>query len=176
MTDFPPASPAAFPLADALDRQIAALLAADARVSFRRIAAELGVTEGTVRGRMKRLQGSGLLKLMPVIDMDTARKGQMMFLSVTCEPGMMKPACDGLLALDAVKCLYDVNTGNHLTAICMLADLAEAAATVNAATALPGVIAVESDLVLATIKYNAAIAPIATVEDTLLAASGVALP
>ncbi len=40
---------------DELDRQLVDLLARDARVSNRRIAAELGVTEGTVRGRIKRL-------------------------------------------------------------------------------------------------------------------------
>ena len=39
---------------DSLDRQIVAMLANDARLSFRKIAADLGVTEGTVRGRVKR--------------------------------------------------------------------------------------------------------------------------
>lgn len=173
MNDYPPTP---FPAADVLDRQIAALLSGDARTSFRKIAADLGVTEGTVRGRMKRLQGSGLLKLMPVIDMETAQTTQMVILSVTCEPGRIKPVCDGLLAMETVKCLYDVNAGNRLTAICMLSSMAEAATAVNRVTALPGVHAVESEFVLATVKYNASIAPVATVEDALLAASAVALP
>ena len=39
---------------DELDLQLIELLSRDARVSNRKIAAELGVTEGTVRGRIKR--------------------------------------------------------------------------------------------------------------------------
>lgn len=43
------------PVIDDLDRQLIAILSSDARVSNRKIAADLGVTEGTVRGRIKRL-------------------------------------------------------------------------------------------------------------------------
>ena len=46
---------------DDLDRQIVERLARDARVSNRAIAAELGVTEGTIRTRIKRLQAEGLI-------------------------------------------------------------------------------------------------------------------
>ena len=41
---------------DDLDRQLIEILGRDARVSNRKIAGDLGVTEGTVRGRIKRLQ------------------------------------------------------------------------------------------------------------------------
>ena len=41
---------------DAVDQQIVAHLSRDARTSNRQIAAELGVTEGTVRARIKRLE------------------------------------------------------------------------------------------------------------------------
>ena len=42
------------PQLDDLDRQLIEVLARDARVSNRKIAGDLGVTEGTVRGRIKR--------------------------------------------------------------------------------------------------------------------------
>ena len=44
------------PLIDELDHQLIEILSKDARISNRKIAADLGVTEGTVRGRIKRLQ------------------------------------------------------------------------------------------------------------------------
>ena len=44
---------------DELDRRIVEILTVDARVSNRRIAAQLGVTEGTIRGRIKRLEQGG---------------------------------------------------------------------------------------------------------------------
>ena len=46
---------------DDLDLQLIDLLSRDARVSNRKVASELGVTEGTVRGRIKRLQQDGLI-------------------------------------------------------------------------------------------------------------------
>ncbi|MDE2436305.1 MAG: AsnC family transcriptional regulator, partial [Sphingomonadales bacterium] len=49
------------PVLDHLDRQLIETLSSDARVSNRKIASELGVTEGTVRGRIKRLQQDGLI-------------------------------------------------------------------------------------------------------------------
>jgi Lrp/AsnC family transcriptional regulator for asnA, asnC and gidA len=41
---------------DEVDRQIVARLSRDARISNRQIASELGVTEGTVRARVKRME------------------------------------------------------------------------------------------------------------------------
>ena len=49
------------PSLDNLDKQLIDMLSRDARVSNRKIAVELGVTEGTVRGRIKRLQIDGLI-------------------------------------------------------------------------------------------------------------------
>jgi DNA-binding transcriptional regulator PaaX len=46
------------PLLDALDRRIVDLLTVDARV-VSSIAAQLGVTEGTIRGRINRLRRAG---------------------------------------------------------------------------------------------------------------------
>ena len=100
------------PPADHLDRQIAALLACDARVSFRRIAADLGVTEGTVRGRVKRLQSAGLLKLTPIVDIGRAghdgdRPQHLLFVTVTCVNGKLDEIRGRLLDLPLVQALYD---------------------------------------------------------------------
>jgi DNA-binding Lrp family transcriptional regulator len=44
---------------DPLDRKIVEKLSRDARISNRAIAAELNVTEGTIRSRIKRLEKEG---------------------------------------------------------------------------------------------------------------------
>jgi DNA-binding Lrp family transcriptional regulator len=54
------------PQLDDLDRQLIEVLARDARVSNRKIAGDLGVTEGTVRGRIKRLQQDGLISFTAI--------------------------------------------------------------------------------------------------------------
>ena len=51
---------------DELDHRIIELLTLDARVSNRQIAAQLGVTEGTIRGRVKRLEEENCIRLTAV--------------------------------------------------------------------------------------------------------------
>lgn len=163
-----------YPTTDQLDRDIALMLAQDARLSFRKIAADLGVTEGTVRGRVKRLQGAGLLKLVPIIDIDRARdagtdgqgSGQhMMFISVRCASGKLNHVREALLAIPQVSALYDANATPRLVAVCILPSLDDAAMVMNQILSLDGIREAESELVLQSVKYNAAIGPIATLED-----------
>lgn len=47
---------------DAVDRKILNMLQADARVSFAQIGAEAGVSEATVRYRVKQLEKDGIIK------------------------------------------------------------------------------------------------------------------
>lgn len=163
-----------YPTTDQLDRDIALMLAQDARLSFRKIAADLGVTEGTVRGRVKRLQGAGLLKLVPIIDIDRARdfgtggqgSGQhMMFITVRCASGKLNHVREALLAIPQVSALYDANATPRLVAVCILPSLDDAAKVMNQILSLDGIREAESELVLQSVKYNAAIGPIATLED-----------
>ena len=60
------------PVLDDLDRQLIDILARDARVSNRKIAGDLGVTEGTVRGRIKRLQQDKLISFTAITDFGLA--------------------------------------------------------------------------------------------------------
>jgi Lrp/AsnC family transcriptional regulator, regulator for asnA, asnC and gidA len=154
---------------DGLDRDIARLLARDARTSFRQIAADVGVTEGTVRMRVKRLQAAGLLRLEPIVDIASAddevpAHRHMVFVTVRCHAGHLDRVRDALLALPHVEALYDANAAHRLVAICLVESLADVAVTTNAVFALEGIRDAESELVLRTVKYNAAIGPIAALE------------
>lgn len=161
-----------FPPTDLLDRQIAGLLARDARTSFRQIASEVGVTEGTVRARVKRLQASGLLRLQPIVDIASSdddgpapTSRHMAFITMRCRAGWLDRVREALLAMPRVEALYDANAAHRLVAICLVDSLAEVAAMTNAVFALEGIRDAESELVLQTIKYDATIGPIATIED-----------
>lgn len=158
-----------YPATDQLDRQIAMMLADDARLSFRRIAADLGVTEGTVRGRVRRLQANGLLKLVPIIDIASGGGGiagqQMLFVTIKCANGKSDQVREALLAMPLIRALYDANAAHRLIAVCLLSSLEDAAAVTNQILALDGIREAETELVLQTVKYNAAIGPIATLAD-----------
>jgi len=51
---------------DSVDREIVAFLSRDARTSNRQIANELGVTEGTVRARIKRMEDEKQIRITAV--------------------------------------------------------------------------------------------------------------
>ena len=55
---------------DKLDRAIVESLSPDARVSNRQIADKLGVTEGTVRARIKRMEAQKQLRISAVTNID----------------------------------------------------------------------------------------------------------
>ena len=55
---------------DGADRAIVERLSRDARVSNREIAEELGVTEGTVRARVKRMEEEKLIRITAVTNID----------------------------------------------------------------------------------------------------------
>lgn len=161
-----------FPATDMLDRQIAIMLADDARLSFRKIAADLGVTEGTVRGRVRRLQANGLLKLVPIVDIASGGAGmggstaqQMLFITIRCASGKFDQVREALYAMPMIRALYDANAAHRLIAICLLSSLEEAADITNQVLALDGIREAETELVLQTVKHNAAIGPVATLED-----------
>jgi len=165
-----------FPPTDPLDRDIAIRLARDARTSFRQIASEVGVTEGTVRARVKRLQNAGLLRLAPIVDIASGdgdgpapAHRHMAFITVRCQPGCIDTVRAALLAMPQVEALYDANAARRIVAICLVDSLAEVATVTNAVIAAGGIRDVDSELVLQTIKYDATIGPIATIEDGIYA-------
>ncbi len=55
---------------DEVDKSIVAQLSRDARVSNGQIAGEIGVTEGTVRARIKRMEEEKLIRLTAVTNID----------------------------------------------------------------------------------------------------------
>ena len=70
---------------DALDREIVERLSRDARTSNRQIAAELGVTEGTVRARIKRMEEEQLIRITAVSNIDRYRDAAIAYVWVEVE-------------------------------------------------------------------------------------------
>lgn len=70
---------------DALDRAILGWLASDARISNRQIAGELGVTEGTVRGRIKRMEEERQIRITAVTNIDRFRDAALAYIWIEVE-------------------------------------------------------------------------------------------
>lgn len=64
------------------DRAIVEWLSRDARISNRQIAAELGVTEGTVRARVKRMEEEKLIRITAVTNIERFRDAMLAYIWV----------------------------------------------------------------------------------------------
>lgn len=90
---------------DEFDHKIVAALGRDARVSNRQIAADLGVTEGTIRTRLKRLQAEGLIQFTVVTDFKMAGSPNLVMMGVHADPSRVPVLAQQLSAIDEVGCV-----------------------------------------------------------------------
>ena len=72
-------------LLDDLDRRILDRLAQDARISNRRVAEELGVTEGTVRARIKRMQDERQIRITALTNIRKLANPSLAFIWIEVE-------------------------------------------------------------------------------------------
>ena len=146
---------------DELDRQLIDLLARDARVSNRKIAGELGVTEGTVRGRIKRLQQDRLISFTAITGLQMASKSRLAFIRVQAEVESTREVARQIALIEPVNAVLVTMGSFNIMAMCLfdeLDDLVEIAS--DQILAVPGVHHVETSIAVKTVKYNARIAKI----------------
>jgi len=70
---------------DATDQSIIDLLRADGRMPYRSIARELGLTENTVRARVRRLEESNTMRVVAVTDIEAAGFSMLLAIGVQVE-------------------------------------------------------------------------------------------
>lgn len=70
---------------DDIDKAIVEWLSRDARTSNRKIASELGVTEGTVRARIKRMEKEKLIRITAVTNIDRFRDAALAYIWIEVE-------------------------------------------------------------------------------------------
>ena len=97
---------------DATDQSIIDQLREDGRKPYRAIARELGITEATVRARVKRLEESNTMRVVAVTDIEAAGYGMLLAVGVQVENRSPEAVAVDLAAIDQV---FSVNVvvGNH---------------------------------------------------------------
>ena len=80
-------------------------LGKDARVSNRQIAASLGVTEGTIRTRIKRLQNEGLIQFTVVTDFKLAGSPNLVMLGIHADIGRVPALAKMLAGIPELGCV-----------------------------------------------------------------------
>jgi DNA-binding Lrp family transcriptional regulator len=156
------------PQLDDLDRQLIAILSHDARISNRKIASELGVTEGTVRGRIKRLQQDRLIAFTAITSFGMERSTKLAFVGVQAEvENINRIARDVADLADVSGVLITLGRFNIL-AMCLFSDLEDLHHIASdQILAISGVHHVETSIAVKTIKYNARVVKITETDHSI---------
>ena len=146
---------------DQLDQEIVQKLGKDARTSNRAIAAELGVTEGTVRTRIKRLQAEGSISFTVVRDFRVSGSPNLCMLGINVDPSQVPAVAQGLRELREINCVIVMLGRYSLLAMGLFNNIEQLNEVVaERIRTLPGVQSVETSISVHNLKYEPGIARI----------------
>lgn len=146
---------------DELDRNIIEALGRDGRLSNRQIAAELGVTEGTIRTRIKRLQTEGQIQFTVVTSFRMAGSPNLVMLGIHADPGLVGKLATAISAIPSIGCVMLLLGRYNLMAMGLFTSLEQVHELVtNEIKTLPGVRDVEVSTAIHSLKYDARMARI----------------
>ncbi|MDP3062717.1 MAG: Lrp/AsnC family transcriptional regulator [Chloroflexota bacterium] len=97
---------------DELDRKVIKLLQADGRASNARVAREAGVSEGTVRRRLRRLIQDGVVKVIAVPHLERMGFPTTAHIGLQTDPAAVDEVASALTALPEVHYVA-ITTGAH---------------------------------------------------------------
>lgn len=140
---------------DDLDRQLIDILSKDARISNRKIAADLGVTEGTVRGRIRRLQQDRLIAFTAITSFELADDTKMGMIGVQADVDRVREIADTISAMDNVNAVMITMGRFNIMAFALFSDLDDLLEiSSDRILAMDGVHHVETSIAVRTLKYN----------------------
>jgi len=140
---------------DELDRRIIEVLARDARVSNRQIASDLGVTEGTIRTRIKDLQDQRLIQFTVVTDLRLAGSPNLVMLGIHAEPARVPALAEELARMPEIGAVVVLLGRYNVLATGLFKSLLEVHQLIrNRILPLRGVRSVETSVSVQNFKYN----------------------
>ena len=146
---------------DALDHKIIDMLGRDARVSNRQIAADLGVTEGTIRARIKYLQSERLIQFTVVTDFRMAGSPNLVMMGIHADPGRVPALAAELSKVPEINCVIVLLGRYSLMAMGLFTSLTQVNDLVRTTILpLPGVRSVDTSVSIQNFKYDVRLARI----------------
>ena len=146
---------------DEIDHEIIRRLSEDARLNNRIIADALGLTEGTIRARLKRLREARMIRFTALTNLAAVGSTRIVFFRVRTEIARLRDVGQAMAAIPQIKCVIITTGAYGILAMAPVADLEhEAAALTAQINALPGVSGVQCSVTIQAVKYNNRIAKI----------------
>lgn len=143
---------------DETDRKILRELQRDARVSFKAIAREVGVSEATVFVRVKKLTQGGVLRgFKAIVEPRAVGKTLTAFILIRAQPKAYPAMLAALKKLEDVYEIYDV-TGQYYTILkARTTDTDELSKIIDEIGSVEGVAGTETMIVFRTVKEELSI-------------------
>ncbi len=143
------------PQLDEFDRLLIDTLSRDARVSNRRIAANLGVSEGTVRSRIKRLQQEKLIAFTAISSFDLGEPTKLAMISVQADLVDVQAIARRIADLPMISGVMITMGRSNIIAICLFSELDRLYEVASdEILSIPGVHHVETSIAVRTVKYD----------------------
>ena len=140
---------------DETDLAIIASLQVNGRRSNRQIAANLGFSEGTVRGRIKRMQNDRVFRIQAVSDVVVSGLRAHAFVGIKAAPGKVDTVAKALAQREDVAQITRVLDGLDLIAVMIAADRPSLISAIhNEIAPTAGVYSVETFDSVSTLKHN----------------------
>ena len=140
---------------DAVDRKILALLAQDGRRSNREIAQELGLGEGTVRGRIKRMQKNNIIKIQALTSFAGPEPPIMAYIGVRADLAQVEKIARAIAEMSVVRFVATLMGRYDILVITLVKDGGELVRLVNEEImTLPGVKHADTTLAVKGLKYD----------------------
>lgn len=138
---------------DVTDEAILKALQANGRRSFRDIAREIGVSEGTVRARVRRLEEAGVLRVLAFVDPSRLGERVLALVLARVHPEHEQRVIDAACAWPETTYVSALIGGADLYMQVICADTEALRAIVNRLRAMPGVLETETMLEVAVHKF-----------------------
>jgi Lrp/AsnC family transcriptional regulator, regulator for asnA, asnC and gidA len=141
---------------DTLDKAIVDWLSRDARISNGQIAGDLGVTEGTVRARIKRMEEEKLIRITAVTNIDRFRDATLAYIWIEVErSGQTRAVAEALSAIPELGFVGVMLGRSDILAITMVRNTEHLAEFIHQRiNAIQGVRRTESTLGVNFVKHD----------------------
>ncbi|MEM3716530.1 MAG: Lrp/AsnC family transcriptional regulator [Candidatus Bathyarchaeia archaeon] len=141
------------PEIDEIDREIIRMLQDDARISLRKIAEKLNVSEATIFVRVKKLLERNVIKrFTAIVSPEALGKKITAFILINADPKKTHSVLDTLSRIDDVYEVYDVTGSYYAIAKVRTEDQSKLAKIIDEIGLIDGVISTETAIVLRSIK------------------------
>ncbi len=137
---------------DALDRDLIALLRTDGRAAVASLAAGLGVSRATVKARLDRLIGDGVIQGFTVVLSDPGAEGMRAITLIEVEGRSAEAVIRRLRGFPEVRSLYSTNGRWDVVAELEVASLRAFDQTLRHIREIDGITATETSILLASRK------------------------